>query len=164
MRCEHAVASPPCEHVLTLGFTCHASVCFDVQEEVVVGGATSGTIKLWDLDQGKVIRTLVGHRSDCQAVEFHPYGAFFASGSLDTNLKVWDIRRKACIQTYKGHAAGLSVVRFSPDGKWVVSGDEDGLVKVWDLSAGKLLYEYAHDAGLPPKHDIPIKEPYIAPK
>jgi WD40 repeat protein len=31
------------------------------------------------------------------------------------------------------------------DGKWVVSGDEDGLVRVWDLSAGKQLYEYAHE-------------------
>ena len=122
-----------------------SSVCFDVQEEVVVGGATSGTIKLWDLEQGKAIRTLLGHRSDCLAVDFHPYGAFFASASADTNLKVWDIRRKTCIQTYKGHSAGLSVVRFSPDGKWVVSGDEQGCVKLWDLSAGKLLYEYAHD-------------------
>ena len=71
-----------------------SSVCFDVQEEVVVGGATSGTIKLWDLEQGKAIRTLLGHRSDCLAVDFHPYGAFFASASADTNLKVWDIRRK----------------------------------------------------------------------
>jgi katanin p80 WD40 repeat-containing subunit B1 len=128
--------------------TAVSSVCFDVQEEVVVGGATSGTIKLWDLDQGKAIRTLLGHRSDCLAVDFHPYGAFFVSGSLDTNLKVWDIRRKACIQTYKGHSSGLSVVRFSPDGKWVVSGDEDGLVKVWDLSAGKQLYEYVHDGAV----------------
>jgi katanin p80 WD40 repeat-containing subunit B1 len=81
------------------------------QEEVVVAGSTSGTIKLWDLDQAKTIRTLVGHRSDCLAVDFHPFGAFFASGSLDTNLKIWDIRRKACIQTYKGHLQGVNVVR-----------------------------------------------------
>ena len=37
---------------------------------------------------------------NCQVVDFHPYGAFFASGSLDTNIKVWDIRRKACIQVF----------------------------------------------------------------
>ena len=79
------VPSPP---LLVTCIRSRDSVCFDVQEEVVVGGATSGTIKLWDLDQGKAIRTLVGHRSDCQTVEFHPFGAFFASGSLDTNLKV----------------------------------------------------------------------------
>ena len=65
-------------------------------------------MKLWDLEQAKVIRTLLGHRAPCISVEFHPYGDFFASGSLDTNLKIWDIRRKSCIQTYKGHTQGVS--------------------------------------------------------
>jgi katanin p80 WD40 repeat-containing subunit B1 len=76
-----------------------------------VAGSASGTIKLWDLDQAKTIRTLVGHRSDCLAVDFHPFGAFFASGSLDTNVKIWDIRRKACIQTYKDHTQAVNVLR-----------------------------------------------------
>jgi katanin p80 WD40 repeat-containing subunit B1 len=75
---------------------------------VIVAGNQSGTVKLWDLEQAKVIRTLLGHRAPCISVEFHPYGDFFASGSLDTNLKIWDIRRKSCIQTYKGHTQGVS--------------------------------------------------------
>lgn len=76
--------------------------------QVIVAGNQSGTVKLWDLEQAKVIRTLLGHRAPCISVEFHPYGDFFASGSLDTNLKIWDIRRKSCIQTYKGHTQGVS--------------------------------------------------------
>jgi len=63
-------------------------VAFDAEEEVIVAGNQSGTVKLWDLEQAKVIRTLLGHRAPCISVEFHPYGDFFASGSLDTNLKV----------------------------------------------------------------------------
>ena len=35
-----------------------------------------------------VVRNMVGHRSNCVSVDFHPYGDFFASGSSDTNLKV----------------------------------------------------------------------------
>lgn len=49
----------------------------------------------------RIAGTLDGHRTACSAVEFHPYGEFFASGSVDTNLKIWDLRRKSCIQTYK---------------------------------------------------------------
>ena len=75
-----------------------------------MAGNQSGTVKLWDLEQAKVIRTLLGHRAPCISVEFHPYGDFFASGSLDTNLKIWDIRRKSCIQTYKGHSQGVTGV------------------------------------------------------
>jgi WD40 repeat protein len=63
-------------------------------------------------------------------IDFHPFGEFFASGSLDTNIKIWDIRRKSCIHTYKGHTRGVNVLRFTPDGKWVVSGGEDNSVKV----------------------------------
>ena len=59
-----------------------------------MAGAAGGTLKLWDLEEAKVVRTLTGHRSNCISVDFHPFGEFFASGSLDTNLKIWDIRRK----------------------------------------------------------------------
>lgn len=81
-----------------------------------------------------MVRTLTGHRSSCSAVEFHPFGEFFASGSMDTNLKIWDIRKKGCIHTYKGHTQGISTIKFTPDGRWVVSGGFDNVVKVTYLS------------------------------
>lgn len=122
------------------------SVSFDSSEVLVAAGAASGTIKLWDLEEAKIVRTLTGHRSNCISLDFHPFGEFFASGSLDTNLKIWDIRRKGCIHTYKGHTRGVNAIRFTPDGRWVVSGGEDNSVKLWDLTAGKLLHDFkCHD-------------------
>ena len=35
-----------------------------------------------------VVRTLTGHKSNIRSLDFHPYGDFVASGSLDTNIKV----------------------------------------------------------------------------
>jgi katanin p80 WD40 repeat-containing subunit B1 len=122
-------------------------VSFSGDELGVVAGSASGTIKLWDMDQTKVVRTLTGHRSNCVTVDFHPYGEFFVSGSLDTNIKVWDIRRKGCIQTYKGHTDGVKVVQISPDGRWVVSGGADGAIKLWDLTAGKLMKDFTLHKG-----------------
>lgn len=77
-----------------------------------------------------VVRTLTGHRASCASVEFHPFGEFFASGSVDADLKLWDIRRKGCIHTYKGHSRAIKTIKFTPDGRWVVSGGEDNVVKV----------------------------------
>lgn len=77
-----------------------------------------------------MVRGFTGHRSNCSAVEFHPFGEFLASGSSDTNLRIWDTRKKGCVQTYKGHSRGISTIKFSPDGRWVVSGGVDNLVKV----------------------------------
>ena len=34
------------------------------------------------------MRTLTGHKSNIRSLDFHPYGEFVASGSLDTNIKV----------------------------------------------------------------------------
>nr|KYP63019.1 Katanin p80 WD40 repeat-containing subunit B1 isogeny 1 [Cajanus cajan] len=123
------------------------SVAFDSGEVLVLGGASSGVIKLWDLEEAKMVRTVAGHRSNCTAVEFHPFGEFLASGSMDTNLKIWDIRKKGCIHTYKGHSQGISTIKFTPDGRWVVSGGFDNVVKVWDLTAGKLLHDFKFHEG-----------------
>ena len=124
-------------------------VSFDSNEQTVIAGSAGGTLKLWDLEQAKVARTLTGHLSNCISVQWHPYGEFFASGSVDTNLKIWDIRRKLCIQTYKGHARGVRQIIFSPDGRWVVSGGDDGVVKLWDLTAGRQVHEFT-------QHSAPI--------
>ena len=104
-------------------------------------------MKCYDLAEAKVYRTLTGHMSNCVAVDYHPYGQFIASGSLDTNLKIWDVRNKMCIQTYKGHSREVNCVKFSPDGRWVASGSSDGTIKMWDLTAGKLLKDFTEHIG-----------------
>lgn len=80
-----------------------------------------------------VSRSLTGHRSNCLTLEFHPFGPFLATGSLDTNVKVWDLRRKDAITTFKGHTKGVKKLAISPDGKWVCSGSESGELKVSSL-------------------------------
>ncbi|GAB2301153.1 hypothetical protein Dimus_035186 [Dionaea muscipula] len=122
-------------------------VAFDSSEALVLAGASSGAIKLWNLEEAKMVRTLIGHRSNCAATEFHPFGEFFASGSVDSDLKIWDIRKKGCIRTYKGHNLGINAIKFTPDGRWVVSGGFDKVVKVWDLTAGKLLHDLKFHEG-----------------
>ncbi|ESQ35738.1 hypothetical protein EUTSA_v10006699mg [Eutrema salsugineum] len=123
------------------------SVAFNSEEVLVLAGASSGVIKLWNLEEAKMVRAFIGHKSNCSAVDFHPFGQYLASGSSDTNLKIWDIRKKGCIQTYKGHTRGIGTIKFSPDGRWVVSGGLDNVVKIWDLTAGKLLHEFKFHEG-----------------
>ena len=46
-------------------------VTFDSNEQTVIAGSAGGTLKLWDLEQAKVARTLTGHRSNCVSVQVH---------------------------------------------------------------------------------------------
>ncbi|KAK9833349.1 hypothetical protein WJX84_000551 [Apatococcus fuscideae] len=82
-----ALGKPVPQLTLTGHHSAIESVAFDVEEVRVAAGACGGTLKLWDLEANKVMRTLTGHRASCLAVDFHPAGMFLASGSADTNVK-----------------------------------------------------------------------------
>lgn len=114
-------------------------LCFDSEEQCLVSGTTNGSLKVFDLNVGKLARSLGSHPVGVTSVQYHPYGEFVVSGSVDCTMKVWDVRAKSCIQTYNGHTKELTCVRFSPDGKWVGSAAKDGQMQFWDLVAGKLV-------------------------
>lgn len=123
------------------------SIVFDPAECKVVAGSQAGSIKVFDLEAGKVNRTLKGHMASTVTVDFHLYGDYVASGSRDTNVKVWDLRTKSCMQTFKGHLSEVTAVSFTPDGRWLTSGDQEGVIKIWDLTAGRLLHEFPDHGG-----------------
>mmetsp|Transcript_1797 Transcript_1797/g.3395 ORF Transcript_1797/g.3395 Transcript_1797/m.3395 type:complete len:787 (+) Transcript_1797:135-2495(+) len=114
-------------------------LCFDAEEQYLVSGAMNGSLKVFDLNEGKLARSLRGHQTTVTSIHYHPYGEFVVSGSVDNTMKVWDVRSKACIQTFMGHEKEVTCVRFSPDGRWVASSGKDGQFLVWDLVAGKLI-------------------------
>ena len=114
-------------------------LCFDAEEQYVVSGAVNGSIKVFDLNEGRLARNLSGHQVNTSSIQYHPYGEFIVSGSVDCSMKVWDVRNKSCIQTYSGHKKEITCVRFTPDGRWIASSGKDNQLLIWDLVAGKLL-------------------------
>uniref|UniRef100_A0A8C0AS58 Katanin p80 WD40 repeat-containing subunit B1 n=1 Tax=Buteo japonicus TaxID=224669 RepID=A0A8C0AS58_9AVES len=109
------------------------SLQINTNEELIVAGSQSGSIRVWDLEAAKILRTLLGHKANICSLDFHPFGSFVASGSLDTNIK--------------GHTEAVRCLRFSPDGKWLASAAADHTVKLWDLAAGKIMYEFTGHTG-----------------
>uniref|UniRef100_A0A4W4DSS2 Katanin p80 WD40 repeat-containing subunit B1 n=1 Tax=Electrophorus electricus TaxID=8005 RepID=A0A4W4DSS2_ELEEL len=117
-------------------------VQFSSSEEQVVAGSQSGSLRVWDLEAAKILRTLTGHKANICSLDFHPFGEYLASGSMDTNIKLWDVRRKGCVFRYKGHTQAVRFLAFSPDGKWLASASDDSTIKLWDLTAGKMITEF----------------------
>lgn len=72
------------------------TVKFNHTEELVAAGSGGGVLKIWDLEQAQIVRTLTGHRGGLRAIDFHPYGDFLTSSSLDTTVKV--IRSLHCVR------------------------------------------------------------------
>ncbi|MEH2387943.1 MAG: serine/threonine-protein kinase [Nostoc sp.] len=112
---------------------------------ILASGSWDNTIKLWDVNTGKEIRTLIGHANWVNSVAFSPDGKFLASGSADCTIKMWQVHTGIEIQTITGHSDSVSSVAYSPrmpttnskDRQLVASGSNDYTIKLWQVYTGK---------------------------
>jgi WD40 repeat protein len=64
------------------------SLCFDTDEQYVVSGTQNGSIKVFDLNEGRLARHLAGHQVNVSCLQYHAFGEFIVSGSFDCTMKV----------------------------------------------------------------------------
>jgi COMPASS component SWD3 len=107
--------------------------------KMLVSGSKDNTIKLWNLQTGKLFCTLLGHSAPVLAVAISSDGQLLASGSADQTIKIWHINTASLIRTIKGHEGEVRSICISADRKILISGSADCTVKFWQLSSGSLL-------------------------
>ncbi|MFN6476674.1 NB-ARC domain-containing protein [Nostoc sp. DedQUE07] len=116
-----------------------SSVAFSPNGKLLATGDADGKTYLWQVDDGKLLFTCIGHSSWVKSVAFSPDGQTLASGSDDQTVKLWDVRDGKCLKTLQGHSNWVRSVAFSPDGQTLASGSEDQTVKLWNVHIGKCL-------------------------
>ena len=107
------------------GFAAVNSVAISPDGKTLASGSDDYTIKLWNIETGKEIKTLTGHSSFVFTVSFSPDGKTLASGSYDKTIKLWNVATGKEIKTLTGHSDWVRTVSFSPDGKTLASGSDD---------------------------------------
>jgi WD40 repeat protein/tRNA A-37 threonylcarbamoyl transferase component Bud32 len=120
----------------------------DVNRGILASGSWDNTIKLWDVNTGREIRTLTGHTNWVNSVALSPDGKFLASGSADCTIKLWQVHTGIEIQTLTGHSDPVSSVAYSPrtpatnsqDRQLVASGSSDCTIKLWQAYTGRNIY------------------------
>ena len=66
-------------------------LAFSTNGSTLASGEGDGTIKLYDVASGNLLRTLEGHKGTVYSVAFSPDGRTLASGSADKTIRLWDI-------------------------------------------------------------------------
>ena len=133
----HSLAAPN-----TLGEHANSviDVSFSPDGRMLASASGDNTVKLWDTDTGKVIKTLIGHTELVYSVSFSPNGKMLASASNDDTVKLWDTQTGEVIETLTGrHTDPVNGVSFSPDGRMLASASGDNTVKLWDTDTGKVI-------------------------
>jgi WD40 repeat protein len=145
------------ELILQSGHTKSANaVAFSPDNRWLSSGGKDNVIKIWDLGNGNILRTLYGHTSNVNALAVSPDGKLIASGSGDINderdlgtftqggvvggsedntVRIWSVQTGQQLQVFRGHELPVAAVAFSNDGHSLTSVGGDA-VKVWDVSAG----------------------------
>ncbi|MFO0888126.1 MAG: serine/threonine-protein kinase [Isosphaeraceae bacterium] len=120
-------------------------VSFSPDGHRLASSCGDGTVKVWDLATGAVMRTIPTGADFVYAVAFHPDGTHLASTGADGKLKVWDLsdgREVFAEDGYLGlhypYGTACSVA-FSSDGRRLASG-KDGAVNLWDWEGRRLLH------------------------
>ena len=130
------------------------SVCISPDGTLVAAGSLDTIVRIWDVQTGKLVERLKGHRDSVYSVAFTPDGRGLVSGSLDKTLKYWDVqpiygrrngmkngasandkvldKTSQCTMNFTGHKDYVLSVAVSHDGQWVVSGSKDRGVQFWD--------------------------------
>jgi len=145
-----AVAFSPCKQRDPSGTTCIE------WDKLLASGSADKTIKLWDVDNRKEVRTFSGHTGPVYSVAFSPNGKLLASGSADNTIKLWDIATGQEVRTLSGHSGPVYSVVFSPDGKSLASGSHDKTIKLWNVDGGSVKSTFSG-------HDGPVKAVAFSP-
>ena len=101
---------------------------------------STNNIYLWDSKNGTLTKTLAGHKSTVNSINFSHDSKLLVSCSWDRSIKTWDVLSGENISTYPANSDLVTYAEFSPNGKYILSlpmfGYEE---KVWDAKTGNLV-------------------------
>ena len=110
-------------------------VSFSPDGQIIASASADNTVKLWNVKDGTLLRSLAGHSSNVYAVSFNPNGKTLASTGNDGTVRLWNIDGNS-IKSFKGHDKNLSCINFSPDGKTLAVAAFDGRVGLFNVDDG----------------------------
>ena len=100
-------------------------------------------VYLWSVQNDKIFRTLRGHTSRINALEFSHDGNFLATAGFDNKVQLWNMYNlnNLPIVMQDNFSTYAWDVAFSEDDKYLIVGTQNGMIKKWALNAEQMADE-----------------------
>jgi len=133
------------------------NVIFSANGETLIAGHGDGSIHLWDVPSGELIKTIKGSDTSIMGLALSPDGKLLASTAiLEGRVRIWDIAKGELVQELSFEDSPALSVNFSPDGSFLaVSGaiisrkneSVKSLVTLWNTADWKKAREFESKEG-----------------
>jgi len=120
-----------------------SSVIF-IEEGRVAVGAADGKIRLWNLGDGKLTRTIDAHTGSVRALDWHSGKKLLASCGEDGKARFWRIADGAKALEVADHEGAALAIGFSSDGSSFATGGADKVLRVYNVADGKKVAEFTN--------------------
>jgi Caspase domain/WD domain, G-beta repeat/PQQ-like domain len=118
-------------------------------EKFLITAVGDHTIRLWDMDMGREVARLSGHKSRITTLAVSPDGRMVASAGSRGNIRLWDLKELKLSLQLDSALKKVRDLTFTPEGDRLITGSADGKIRLWDVGTGKEVSHFAaHDAGI----------------
>ncbi|QAT83272.1 WD domain-/G-beta repeat-containing protein [Corallococcus coralloides] len=101
------------------------AVVFTPSEPHLVTAGMRQPLRIWDVTEGRLLKTLGEKTVGVLALAVSPDGRFLASSGMAAGVKVWGLPSGEQLGTLAGQQGFLAALAFSPDGALLVSAASD---------------------------------------
>ena len=131
-----------------------AALSADWKQALSVEDGKDRAVRLWDVENGRELHRLEGHKDRVTCVAFSADGRRAVSGggnynspqgAVDSSVRVWDLEEGKELRRFsEGEKPAVMHVAFTPDGRRVLScgnfsldSPSDATLRLWDVETGK---------------------------
>jgi WD40 repeat protein len=104
-----------------------------VSGSLLAAGDDRGDIRVWDMTDWILLRTLSGYMSSVFGLSISPDGTLLAAGGIQGAIRFWSMQNGTLIRVIPAHNGWVNGLVFSPDGRWLLSGGSDGVGRIWGI-------------------------------
>jgi WD40 repeat protein len=112
---------------------------FDHAGSTLASGSSDGSVRLWEMPDGKPRAVLSGHRGWVNHLAITPDNGTLVSAARDGRICLWRLHDGKRLRKKKVHVGAIFGVAVTPQGDLLATGGADRLVKLWSLPRTTLL-------------------------
>jgi WD40 repeat protein len=125
------------------------ALAFSPDQRRVASGELNGVVKLWNVADGRLIRTfnhpqqVTSHPQQVTALAFTPDGRRLVTAA--DIIRSWDAETGRFIHNFEDSFRTSAVLAVSSDGLRVIAGSDDASAREYDIASGRKVRDYVND-------------------